>query len=278
MTTILLSRSLFTRPLFFLAFLLGASALVAQMAPGDAVILRVVGEARVIRSGMSATDAVSLKVRDKIREGDRVLTGSAPSSISLVFSNGSNLTLRSNSNLLFQELAQIPFQAGPGGSYGSLPAEPTESRTLMKLDSGEVVGEVRGLNRLSLFEVATEVGTAGIRGTIFGVKIQRDGNTWRLDVTNADGTVYYYSDVLGVATADLGAEEAASIEAQYDSETGEFSLTNSEELALSAETLSQIIDEVEEITNEAEESFSDGNGGGGEQDSGDDEDPIGSPS
>jgi hypothetical protein len=256
MTTKSLSRSR-----FFLQFLVGFALFLgfaplhaqnAEMAPADALVLRVTGDVQIIRAGTPQDAALPLNRREKIGQGDRVITGAPPSSVSLVFSNGSNLTVRPGTSLIFEELAQIPFQAENGATYGSLPAEPSESRSRMRLEQGEVIGEVRGLKGVSVFEVATEVGTAGIRGTIFGVKIERVGSTWRLEITNADGSVRYYSDVLGIAATELEAENAASIEAEYDSETGQFTLSEESQQSLSSDAISAIIDEVEEITEEAE--------------------------
>ena len=120
----------------------------------------------------------------RVTNGQRVAVGSevktaAASSAVLVFSTGTTVALAANTTLLVQEFRQASFSAPAGSSAGSLRSEPSTSRTRLKINDGQIVGDVKRLNQGSSFEVDTPAGIAGVLGTKFSITVSR----------NADGSV-----------------------------------------------------------------------------------------
>ncbi|MDX2110488.1 MAG: hypothetical protein SFY80_09645 [Verrucomicrobiota bacterium] len=82
----------------------------------------------------------------------------------LVFSNGIIVTLYPKSSISVDEFTQ---EAKPASSkFGKLKADPNKSTTKLKLNHGEMIGQTKNLRSDSNFEVANQVGVAGIRGSI----------------------------------------------------------------------------------------------------------------
>jgi hypothetical protein len=109
----------------------------------------------------------------KISQGSIVTTGKG-SSVVLIFSNGATLSLGTDSALDIETFTQDPFKSAISGT---MTAEPTTSTTKLNLTKGELVSKVAKLNtsRGSTFNVATPVGAAGIRGTVFRIVYRPDG-------------------------------------------------------------------------------------------------------
>jgi hypothetical protein len=162
-----------------------ASARVAAVSDPSATVLRGNGTSENLRPGLF------------IYEQDKISTERA--TVSLVFSNGSQVTLTPDSELEVMTLRQAPFDAKLG-SYGSLDRDPSASATRLKLDRGDLVGNVKKLSSNSSFEVQTRLGVAGVRGTVFRVSIrpvQVNGETqWVLSVATAQGNVVLTNVVL----------------------------------------------------------------------------------
>ena len=125
-------------------------------------------------------------------QGHSVVTGARSSAV-LYLPNGSVVNVAANSSLAVSELLQDPYDPSLG-SYDTLRADPSRSSTRLQLNYGEVVGQVKSLRSDSRFEIATEVGVAGIRGTIVKVTFGVDSEGKKvMTVVNADGVVLVQS-------------------------------------------------------------------------------------
>jgi hypothetical protein len=128
---------------------------------------------------------------DSLTETDVITTG-AGASVVLVFMNGSTVRLGANSRLAIDEFKMDPLAEDlKMADYSSREkAEPSVSKTALNLSYGELVGDVKHLNKSSSYSVKTPVGAAGIRGTIFKIVYtpQADGKAF-FTVSTAEGLV-----------------------------------------------------------------------------------------
>ncbi|MDP5079227.1 MAG: FecR domain-containing protein [Opitutales bacterium] len=107
-----------------------------------------------------------LALGDILIEGD-IVNVAELSTVTLVFSNGSEIVIQENSSLNIAKLQQEPFSGDQ--SYEQLQADPSKSQVLLELSYGVLDGHVKSLRSGSTFEVDTPLGTASIRGTTFKV-------------------------------------------------------------------------------------------------------------
>jgi hypothetical protein len=101
------------------------------------------------------------------------LTTADASSVILIFSNGSTLLVDANTELSIKQFLQEPFKTN--AEYVSqLEAEPSTSNTLLYLKEGKITGNVKRLSIVqgSSYDIATPIGVAGIRGTIFEMTVR----------------------------------------------------------------------------------------------------------
>ena len=106
-----------------------------------------------------------------LTQGYSVSTGRGSSAI-LLFGNGSVVTLREKSNLSVDQFLQSPFEAS-NRTIAEMKEEPSTSQTELKLEYGEIIGNVKKLKSRqgSKFVVNTPAGAAGIRGTDFLITV-----------------------------------------------------------------------------------------------------------
>ena len=177
------------KTVFLWVFLLGlclttTTALQAQATlPGRIVLARVNPEVTVTNKATVATNAM------EIAQNYSVTTGKA-GSVVLVFSNGSTINLKSDSVLDIEQYLQDPLERefNPETAIN----EPTVSNTKLNLTRGELVGNVKKLNKdkNSSFSVQTPVGAAGIRGTTFRIVYRPSGTgTAFFSLTTTEGNV-----------------------------------------------------------------------------------------
>ena len=100
-------------------------------------------------------------------EGTVVQTGKGGSAL-LLLSNGTIVTVDAETRMKVTSFVQEPFD-DKGMSVGDLKEEPSSSSVLVDLDIGSLVVKTKKLNKKSNFEISSAVGTAGIRGTQFGM-------------------------------------------------------------------------------------------------------------
>ncbi|PTY07367.1 hypothetical protein DB347_08685 [Opitutaceae bacterium EW11] len=217
---------MFRAPPFWIAWFLmlcGLCAWASAQAPAPGVppsrgvvkIARVVGEAYVTDS------ATSLKTRltasTLVVDGQVVETG-PKSSLVLVFSNGAVVNVRADSRLEVAEFRQSAFSKTL--NVGQSTQEPSTSATKLLLRKGEIISQVKKLNRDagSSFTVETPVGAAGIRGTAFGLLFEGRGQVAKYALTMAEGLIRFTP--LSGRPVDVGAGKELSFDAQIDPSNG----------------------------------------------------------
>ena len=147
----------------------------------------------------------ALKSGDLLSEADTVVTGEGASAV-LVFMNGSSVRLAGKTSLSIEQFQMDPLAENI--DVANLTEEPSVSQTSLKLDYGELVGNVRKLHTGSAYKVNTPVGAAGIRGTTFQVTLTKnsDGSFTFSEVTQ-NGTV-----IVSTASGTISGAAAKAIE------------------------------------------------------------------
>lgn len=180
----------------------GWSSAFAQPAPATpppaSMVVGVIKAANV----RGAVKKVSLidKSETPLRNGDvliqsnAVVTGPGESSVVLVFANGSTVRVGNESRLEIKEFLMDPLQTDIP-NLNALTNEPTVSRTDLRLEFGEMVGNVKTLNRAagSSFSVSTPAGAAGIRGTTFRIVYRPTGTgqAFNFQLSTSEGVVLF---------------------------------------------------------------------------------------
>ena len=108
-------------------------------------------------------------VGESISKGSTIITGSN-SEADLLFTNGSLAKLGAESKIVLSVFWQKSFQPSPK-KVTQLEEEVSSSRVALKLEIGDLVVDVKKLNKDSSFMVESQLGVAGIRGTQFGMSV-----------------------------------------------------------------------------------------------------------
>ena len=117
-----------------------------------------------------------------VKEGQYVQAGIGGKVI-LLLSNGTVVTLQSQTKMKIGTFEQEPFDAG-NKKISDLEGEPSVSKVNIELDWGSLVVKTKKLDKSSSFDISSPVGTAGIRGTEF--QMSQNPNTGvQLDVTES---------------------------------------------------------------------------------------------
>ncbi len=209
-----------------LAFFAVSARAQTERPPGRIVAAKVAGTVTVANRGASLQEAVALRQGDTVAQDTTVRTG-PNSSVILVFENGSSLNLGGDSTMDIEEFLMEPW-ANPG-PIGELEAEPTTSTTRVHLTRGELVGNVKKLNREagSEFRVGTPVGAAGIRGTTFRIVFRPDssGRVF-FTLSTAEGVVLFEAPAAAGVSVETGNEVAVSVDVTVDEATGVVTLNS----------------------------------------------------
>ncbi len=228
--------------LFVLMLGIGLLGAPAWLDAGTVKALRVVGEVRLLEDATGMDETLE---RGRIfGEGFTVISHEESNAL-LVFSNGVTLRVGPESSVGMTELVQEAFSP-ERGAYQTLTEEPSRSEMRVSLNYGTVTGQAR-LREDSTFDVATDVGVAGIRGTRFQVTFTRevddDGRErLRMTVINIEGTVLVRSlDVTEIA-AFTPVESGTSAEVARDDDTGTVTYT-----AVTEAQAGQILEIIEEM-------------------------------
>lgn len=160
----------------------------APRARGIVKVAKVVGDVSVIDTATTLTTKIAPNTL--VVDGQVVETG-ANSSVVLVFSNGAVINLRANSRLEVTEFLQNPF--AQAFSVRDAFNEPSSSSTKLILRKGEMISQVKKLNREagSSFTVETPVGAAGIRGTAFRLGFIPSNTNARFILAMAEGLIRF---------------------------------------------------------------------------------------
>lgn len=155
-----------------LAMGLAISGVRAAEKPGKVQIIKATGDVVAVRQ--SDHKSAPAKTGDIVQEGSTIKTGKNSTAV-LLFGNGSAITVQSESAFSVDMFQQDPFDPA-NTNYKDLQAEPSKSKTKVTISSGEIVGDMRKLNKGSSWEFNTPLGVAGIRGTKVFIKVTKDAN------------------------------------------------------------------------------------------------------
>ena len=106
-------------------------------------------------------------VGESISKGSTIITGSN-SEADLLFTNGSLAKLGANSKIVLSLFWQKSFEPSDK-KVTQLEEEVSSSRVSLELEIGDLVVDVKKLNKDSSFMVESPLGVTGIRGTQFGM-------------------------------------------------------------------------------------------------------------
>lgn len=140
------------------------------MPPGEVKAARVTGKVTMTVNGVVS----DVTTGSLIPQTAKVNTQNGASAV-LAFSNGATTQLGPDTELVIEEFLVDPFASEI--KIADLTDEPTSSHTKLALNRGELVGNVKHLNKTkgSTFSVQTPVGAAGIRGTTFRIVFRPNG-------------------------------------------------------------------------------------------------------
>jgi hypothetical protein len=135
-----------------------------------------------------------LRNGETLLQDNAIVTGAGESSVVLVFANGSTVRIGHQSRLEIKLFLMDPLETDIA-NVAALTREPTTSRTDLRLEFGEMVGNVKTLNHAagSSFSVSTPAGAAGIRGTTFRIVYRPTGNgqAFNFQLSTSEGVVVY---------------------------------------------------------------------------------------
>jgi hypothetical protein len=161
---------------------------------------------------------------DTLYQHNAIVTGPGDSSVVLVFANGSTVRVGRDSRLEIREFMMDPLQ-GDIANVAALTKEPTVSRTNLRLEFGEMVGNVKTLDRAagSSFSVSTPAGAAGIRGTTFRIvfRPRGDGQAFNYQLSTSEGVVLFegLTSGGGAAAVQVPVGQEMQVVAQVDPTT-----------------------------------------------------------
>lgn len=162
----------------------------ASLRPGKIVIGAVTGNVHAV--DVASGNVRSLQPGDTVGQDAIVVTGEA-SRTTLLFSNGSTLTLKPSSQI---EIEQYLHSHSPADAEAleQIVNEPGISKASLRLREGDIVGSVRKLNREagSEFNIHSLNYTAGIRGTRWWMKLRVDATrnlNWGFGIAEGSGHV-----------------------------------------------------------------------------------------
>ncbi len=224
---------------FATGLMFAASSASAQTASGVIKAGKVDGAevTRLTADGQS----LPMKAGDTLIETDTIITGRG-SSVVLVFANGSSVRVGSDSKLKIEQFKMDPLDEEI--AVGKLTNEPSVSQTELRLDYGEMVGDVKKLNTASNFNIRTPVGAAGIRGTQFRIVFRPtgDGRAFNFQLSTAEGLVVFEGTTQGGSNAlPVADQQEIVVTATVDPQTGTITFTAPQAAApISAEAAAQI--------------------------------------
>ena len=152
------------------------------------------GNIRVVKvegRGIELVDASgqssALKEGAFIRQGATIKTGK-DASVVLLFDNGTTVNVKPESEFAIEKFAQDPFDAN-GVDYQKLKSEPSSSVTRLNVPEGTIVLDIAKLKKDSSFQIATPVGSAGIRGTSLGITSNKNNKSTPVTLAVTTGVV-----------------------------------------------------------------------------------------
>jgi len=153
-------------------------------------------------------DMGQLKRGQKLYEGSQIFT-QKDSSAMLMFTNGAVIQLLDDTEIDITRFQQVPYDRHLG-SYLTLQKDPSKSVTLITLNKGTIEGIARKLQLDSKYDIATPIGTAGVRNNMsvlststikYSVSyLQNKNGTYRMNVRNLKrnallNRTYFYPNI-----------------------------------------------------------------------------------
>lgn len=193
----LFRRSFLALAVSVFAWISGSTEAFAASAPSSMVAgvikaSNVRGDVR--RVNLSDKSEVPLRNGDTLSQENAIVTGPGEASAVLVFANGSTVRVGHDSRLEIRMFLMDPLETDIA-NVAALTREPTTSRTDLRLEFGEMVGNVKTLNHAagSSFSVSTPAGAAGIRGTTFRIVYRPTGNglVFNFQLSTSEGVVVF---------------------------------------------------------------------------------------
>ncbi len=217
-----MSRTLLTLLAFFALVALASPGLVLAQSgsgqvPGRIAVAKTTGGVFVY----STDPALRLPIQGGayLQRGQTVMTD-AKSSALMVLPNGATLQLGEKGVLRVDEFALSPF--AEGGPLGRMKAEPSTSTTRLNLLRGEIISDVKKLNKKegSSLQIQTPVGAAGIRGTAFRLSFVPTGDRADFALVMAEGSIEFVFSSNGKGVIVDRGRQLVIKNIEYDQSTG----------------------------------------------------------
>lgn len=198
-----------------------AASAPAAMVAGVIKASNVRGDVRKVK--LSDKSEVPLRNGDVLVQDNAIVTGTGESSAVLVFANGSTVRVGHESRLEIKMFLMDPLESDIA-NVAALTREPTTSRTDLRLEFGEMVGNVKTLNHAagSSFSVSTPAGAAGIRGTTFRIVYRPTGNgqVFNFQLSTSEGVVVYEgTTTMGRTEVPVAVGREIALTARFDPAT-----------------------------------------------------------
>jgi hypothetical protein len=181
-------RVSFTFTLFFLSSFLFSQQADTLESKGAIIIASLEGQVTVVNNTtLEPLPSSQVKAGGLLFDGHTVKTGPA-SKIILLLSNGTVSTIKSDSALNIKKFTQEKFDP-KGKKLSEMKGEPSSSQTVMDLELGDMVFDVKKLDKRSSFNIESPVGTAGIRGTSGQMGVSNAAGATNLNINMFKGSV-----------------------------------------------------------------------------------------
>ena len=140
------------------------------------------------------------------------------SSASLLFSNGSSVSIRPGTQVKVEQFFQTSHNER---SISRLAREPSRSNTKLNLAFGELIGNTKSLQTGSTFDIETPVGIAGIRGTNWFLRVvQLASGAFNVVFGIVDGSGFFTPDEVGAVGVQLQDGKQIEIKLEFNAATG----------------------------------------------------------
>jgi hypothetical protein len=158
----------------FLILFATISVAVAQdiSTKGALIIASVEGQVTVINNeSQQPLPASKIIAGGVIYDGHTIKTGPSSKMI-LLLTNGTVATIKADSSLNIKKFTQEKFDMSKT-NFNDLKGEPSKSNTVIDIEIGDMVVDVKKLDKKSSFNIESPVGTAGIRGTVPAISVMQ---------------------------------------------------------------------------------------------------------
>ena len=137
---------------------------------GALIIASVEGQVTVTNNeSQQPLPAAKIVAGGVIYDGHTIKTGPSAKMI-LLLTNGTVATIKADSSLNIKKFTQEKFDMSKT-NINDLSGEPSKSDTVIDIEIGDMVVDVKKLDKKSSFNIESPVGTAGIRGTVPAISV-----------------------------------------------------------------------------------------------------------